>query len=125
MTTTSRQAQPTFATGTIGPFLLMVAFTALWLGLNAVVPELQATGIPSVLIRLVIHSAMLVGLWLALARTEFDASTRVSVWLAIAVPFTVWLALWWGFGAGVAFRRGRGASPVCLACSPPLWTGLT
>jgi len=122
MTTTS--PQPTFATGAIGLFLLMIAFTALWLGLNAVVPELQGTGIPSVLIRLVIHSAMLVGLWLALARTDFDASTRVSVWLAIAVPFTAWLALVWWLAVDGAFRLRPGIPALPIAIFLPVLIGL-
>src|SRR5262245_8026482 len=124
MSTMSPQAQPSFAMGAIGFFLLMVAFTTLWLGLNAVVPELQATGIPSVLIRLVIHTAMLAGLWLALARTDFDARTRVSVWLAIAVPFTAWLALVWWLAVDGAFRPRPGAPALPIAILLPVLIGL-
>jgi hypothetical protein len=72
----------------IGLLLLTAAFTILWIGLNVWSPGLQAAGIRSVVTRLVIHTAILVGLWLGLARTGFDPGTRVRIWLAIAIPFT-------------------------------------
>src|SRR5262249_57638306 len=93
MSTASHQVRWPVATRAMGLFLLVAACTAAWLGLNVALPGLQATGIPSVAIRLIIHTAMLMGLWLALAQTDFPSRTRVSVWLAIAVPFPALLAL--------------------------------
>ena len=57
---------------TIGLFLLVAALTALWLGLNVALPGMQATGIPSTVIRLVIHGVILTGLWLGVAQAGFD-----------------------------------------------------
>ena len=94
------------------PLLLLIAglaFTGLWLGLNLALPDLQATGIPSVVIRLIIHATMLIGLWLGLARTGLDGRTRLTTWLAIAIPFTLWLALVWGLAVDGAFRPSPGS----------------
>lgn len=124
MSITSRQAQPSVVASATGFFLLAVAFTALWLGLNAILPELQATGIPSVLIRLTIHTAMLVGLWLAIGRTVFDTRTRVRVWLAIAVPFTAWLAIVWWLAVDGAFRPRPGVPAMPIAIFLPVLIGL-
>jgi len=124
MSTTLRQGQPSVVTGAIGVFLLAVAFTAVWLGLNAMLPGLQATGIPSVLIRLALHTAMLVGLWLALALTDFDTSTRLRTWLAIAVPFTAWLAIVWWLAVDGAFRPRPGAPALPIAIFLPVLAAL-
>src|SRR5437868_5185583 len=78
-------------------FLAVVLFTCAWLGINLAFPGLQATGIPSVVVRVIIHATLLVGLWLAIGRTGLDGTTRTTLWLAIAVPFTAWLAVVWGF----------------------------
>jgi hypothetical protein len=126
MSTALPQSHPSVATGVIGLFLLAVAFTAAWLGLNFVFADLQTTGIPSAAVRLVIHTAMLFGLWLALTRTGFDTSTRIKVWLALAVPFTAWLATVWWLAVEGAFRPRPGAPTPALpiAIFLPLLLGL-
>lgn len=118
------QARPSNGRGAIGLFLLATAFTALWLGLNVTFPELQATGIPSVVIRLVIHATMLTGLWLGLAHTDFDNNTRVRVWLAIALPFTAWLAIVWWLAVDGAFRPRPGVPALPAAIFLPVLIGL-
>src|SRR5262245_58058188 len=77
--------------------IAVAAFTVFWLGLNLTFPELRETGIPSTVIRLAIHTTILTGLWLGLARTDLPYGTRARIWLALAVPFTVWLAIIWSF----------------------------
>ena len=79
----------------VGLFMLGSALAAFWIGINLLFPGLAPTGIPSTLTRLGIHAAILWGLWLGLSRTDFSASKRIIVWFAIAVPFTVWLAIVW------------------------------
>ena len=76
-------------------FLLAVALAAAWLGLNTLLPQLGPTGIPATVARLLIHGVTLVGLWLGLARTDLPGRTRLRVWLAVAIPFTLWLAIVW------------------------------
>ena len=117
-------AQPSVARNAIGLFLLAAAFTALWLGLNFALPELQATGVPSVVIRLTIHTVMLTGLWLGVARTGFDAAMRLKVWLAIALPFTAWLALVWWQAVEGAFRPRPGVPAIPIAIFLPVLVGL-
>ncbi len=126
MSTTLPQSHPSVATGVIGLFMLAVAFTAAWLGLNFAFADLQATGIPSAVVRAVIHTAMLFGLWLALTRTGFETGTRVRVWLAMAIPFTAWLATVWWLAVEGAFRPRPGASSPALPISIflPLLVGL-
>src|SRR5579872_845611 len=91
---------------TIGLFVLGGALAASWVWINLVFPGLTPTGIPSVLTRLAIHSATLTGLWLGLLRTEFSANKRVVIWLSVAVPFTLWLALAWNLAANGFFQPG-------------------
>jgi hypothetical protein len=98
------QARPPVTRNAVGLLLLVTALTGLWLGLNLVVPDLRTTGIPSTVIRLTIHTAMLTGLWLAIARTDFDAAARLRIWVAVALPFTVWLAIVWWLAVDGAFR---------------------
>ena len=109
---------------TIGLFLLVAALTALWLGLNVALPGMQATGIPSTVIRLVIHGVILTGLWLGVAQAGFDPATRVRVWLAIALPFTAWLALVWWLAVGGAFVPRPGVPALPLAIFLPVLIGL-
>src|ERR1035438_8835058 len=80
---------------TVGLLLLGAVLAAFWVGINLLFPGLAPTGIPSTLTRLGIHVAILSGLWLGLSRTEFSASKRIIVWLAIVIPFTLWLPGGW------------------------------
>jgi len=112
--------------GAIGLFLFAVVVTVFWLGLNFALPELQATGIPSTVIRLVIHTTMLGGLWLGIAQTDFDGGTRIRVWFAIAVPFTAWLALVWWLAVDGSFRPppAGGVPALPLAIFIPVLVGV-
>lgn len=122
--TAVRQVQPSKVRGVVGLFGLVVALTAFWLGLNVMLPDLQATGIPSIVIRVAIHTTMLTGLWLGLARTDFETGTRVRVWLAIALPFTGWLAVVWWLAVDGAFRPRPGVPSLPIAIFLPLVIGL-
>src|SRR5438552_2954143 len=96
MSTSVPRADGTAYTAAFGFFVLAAAFTAAWFVVIGMFAEAQDTGVRSVVTRIIIHAAILTGLWLALARTDFDPATRMRVWLAIAVPFIAWLAIvWW------------------------------
>ena len=118
------QTQPSIPRGVAGLFLLAGAFTAFWLGLNVMLPELQATGIPSVVIRLAIHTILLTGLWLGLAQTDFASGTRIRVWLAVAIPFTAWLGIVWWLAVDGAFRPRPGVPALPIAIFLPVLIGL-
>lgn len=112
--------------GAIGLLLLAAAFTVTWFGLIIVLPDIQAGGVRSAITRVIIHALSLAGLWLGLARTEFDAGTRARVWLAIAIPFTAWLAIvWWlAIAGGFRPRSGGGVPAIPIAIFLPLLIGL-
>jgi hypothetical protein len=105
--------------------LWVVPLTALWIGLNYCVPALPASGVPSTAGRLAIHIAIVLGLWLALERTELAPRRRLGVWLAIAVPYTLWLAIIWSVAINGVFRPGNSTLPlVPLAIFLPVIVGV-
>jgi hypothetical protein len=93
-------------------FLVSVVLAATWLGLNFAFPALYPSGLPTVVTRPIIHSVIAVGLWLALARTALDARARIATWLAIVIPYTLWLALTWVLAVNGTFRPVPGALPT-------------
>jgi hypothetical protein len=92
--------------------LWLAPLTALWIALNYWVPGLQASGVPSTASRLAIHIAIVLGLWLALERTELPPRRRLGVWLAVVVPYTLWLAVIWSAAINGAFRPGNSTLPL-------------
>jgi len=117
----------------IGLLLLGAAAAVLWVGGNIWLPWLAPTGIPTVLVRLAIYVAILTGVWLGLRRTDFSASKRVGVWLAIALPFTIWMGVAWYLAVTGTFHVIPGAArlprlpiaiflPLILALPPLLWS---
>ena len=134
MTLTSVDLKPASPSGSsIGLLLLGAAVAVLWVGGNVWLPWLVPTGIPSVVVRLAIYVAILTGVWLGLRRTDFSASKRVGVWLAIALPFTIWMAVVWYLAVTGTFHVIPGAArlprlpiaiflPLILALLPLLWS---
>jgi hypothetical protein len=136
MTLASVDMNPASPSGSsIGLVLLGAASAVLWVGGNIWLPWLAPTGIPSVVVRLAIHVVILTGVWLGLRRTDFSASKRVRVWLVIALPFTIWMAVVWYLAVTGAFHVIPGAArlprlpiaiflPLILALPPLLWSRL-
>jgi hypothetical protein len=105
--------------------LWLAPLTAFWIALNYWVPGLQASGAPSTATRLAIHIAIVLGLWLALERTELSPRRRLGVWLAIVVPYTLWLAVIWSAAINGVFRPGNSTLPmVPLAIFLPVIVGV-
>jgi hypothetical protein len=126
MTVATDIAIPTITRGQPWRVLLwLVPLTTLWFGLNYWIPALPASGVPSTASRLAIHSAIVLGLWLALERTELAPRMRLGVWLAIVVPYTLWLAIIWSAAINGVFRPGGNALPlVPLAIFLPVIVGV-
>jgi hypothetical protein len=91
-------------TSGVGLFLSVGALAALWVAINLLYPGLAPTGIPTALTRLGIHFVILLGLWLGLSRTDFPLNKRALIWLAVAIPFTLWLAVVWNLALGGVFQ---------------------
>jgi hypothetical protein len=104
--TSSTRAQPW------RPLLWLAPLTAFWTALNYWAPALPASGVPSTASRLAIHIAIVLGLWLALERTELSPRQRLGVWLAIVVPYTLWLAIVWSAAINGVFRPGGNTPPL-------------
>ncbi len=109
-------------------FLLAVALAAAWIALNLAAPGLASALRAVAVVRLVIHATILTGLWLGLARTDLTSRERITVWVAVAVPFTVWLAVVWDLAVGDFFRPIPGVvripPPLPVAIVLPLLVGL-
>jgi hypothetical protein len=104
--------------------LWLAPLTAFWIALNCWVPALPASGVPSTASRLAIHIAIVLGLWLALERTELAPRRRLAVWLAIVVPYTLWLSIIWSAAINGVFRPGGNTPPlVPLAIFLPVIVG--
>ncbi len=113
--------------GAVRFFLLAAVLAAIWLGLNILFPDLWSSGVLTAFTRLSIHATILAGLWLGLSRTDFTGSKRAALWLAIAVPYTIWLALAWGLALHGAFKPIPGlanASLLPVAIFVPVLIGL-
>jgi hypothetical protein len=105
--------------------LWLAPLTAFWIGLNYWVPGLQASGVPTATVRLAIHIAIALGLWLALERTELAPRRRLYVWLALIVPYTLWLAVIWSAAINGVFRPGNNTLPLLpLAIFLPVLVGV-
>jgi hypothetical protein len=110
---------------TVGLLLSGGALAAFWVGINLMFPGLAPTGIPSVVTRLAIHFAILTGLWLGLSRTGFSARKRLILWLCVAIPFTLWLALVWNLALSGVFQPIPGRLPrLPIAILLPVIVGL-
>jgi len=77
--------------GTSRLFWAGAMLAAFWIGTNLVFPQLAPTGIPMIIVRIIVQGVILTGLWLGLSRTAFNYRTRAWLWLALAIPFTLWL----------------------------------
>ncbi len=90
----------------------VLPLTALWIVPTYSVPILSASGVQTVAVRLVIHMLLALGLWLGLERTDLTPQQRRNVWLAVLLPYTLWLAAIWSAALDGMFRPG--ASPIPL-----------
>jgi hypothetical protein len=93
--------------------LLWIApLTLLWILLIYWQPAISASGVPTTAVRLMTYGLIAVGLWLGLESTDLTPGQRRTTWLAVMVPYTLWMAAAWSAAINGVFRTG--ASPLPL-----------
>jgi|SRR5580704_8523109 hypothetical protein len=92
---------------------VIAPLTALWIALNYSFPIVSASGVQTVGVRVFIHVMLALGLWLGLEQAELTPTQRRNVWLAVLIPFTLWLAVVWSAAIGGMFRLGASAVRCC------------
>ncbi len=106
-------------------FFSMVAAAALWIALNFFFSGFTPMGdIRTAVARVLIQAAILIGLWLALIRANLRGTTRVVLWLVIALPFTLWLAVVWALAVNGACQPISGNGPLPIAVFAPVLVSL-
>jgi hypothetical protein len=99
--------------------------TALWIALNYALPIIAASGISTVAARVSVHVMIALGLWLGLERADLTPAQRRNAWLAVMIPFTLWLAFVWGAAINGVFRGGVVPVPLTpLAIFLPVIIGV-
>jgi hypothetical protein len=93
--------------------LLWIApVTLLWTLLIYWQPAIPESGVPTTAARLMTYALIAVGLWLGLESTDLTPGQRRTTWLAVMVPFTLWVAVAWSAAINSVFRTGVSALPV-------------
>jgi hypothetical protein len=90
----------------------IVPFTVLWTLLIYWQPAISASGVPTTAVRLMILVVIAVGLWLGLESTDLTQGQRRTTWLAVMVPFTLWMAVAWNAAINGAFRTDASSLPA-------------
>jgi hypothetical protein len=105
--------------------LSIALLTALWIAVNYALPIITASGMPTVAARVSVHVMIALGLWLGLERTDLTPAQRRNAWLAVMIPFTLWLAVVWGAAINGVFRGGIVPVPLTpLAIFLPVIIGV-
>ncbi|HEX3536818.1 MAG TPA: hypothetical protein VHU15_08635 [Stellaceae bacterium] len=112
MTTASIDLHTDAARQPWSALLWIAPLTAFWIVLNYELPVIAASGMPTVFSRVFIHVLIALALWLALERTELTPVQRRNTWLAVMLPYTLWLAVAWGAAINGAFSPGVSRVPL-------------
>jgi hypothetical protein len=92
--------------------LWLVPITVLWTLLIFWQPTIPESGVPTTAARLMTYALIAVGLWLGLERTDLTPGQRRTTWLAVMVPFTLWVAIAWSAAINKVFRTGASDLPL-------------
>src|SRR5215467_3600321 len=104
--------------------LWIVPLTLLWTLLIYWQPIIAASGVPTTAVRLMTYGLIGVGLWLGLESTDLTPDQRRTTWLAVMIPYTLWLAVAWSAAINGAFRTGTAFSVLPFAIWLPVMIGV-
>jgi len=103
--------------------LWIVPLTLLWILLIYWQPIISASGVPTTIHQLMAHGLIALGLWLGLESTDLTSDQRRTTWLAIMIPYTLWMAVAWNGAINGAFRTGTRLPALPLAIFLPVIIG--
>lgn len=103
--------------------LWTVPLTALWFVLIYWQPIIQASSVPATAVRLMTYGLIGVGLWLGLESTDLTPGQRRATWMAVIIPYTVWMAAAWSGAINGVFRTGTRLPALPLAIFLPVIIG--
>ena len=100
-----------------------VSLTVLWIGLTYWQPAISASSVPTTAVRLMTYGLIVIGLWLGLESTDLKPSRRRATWLAVMVPYTLWMAIAWSAAINGVFRTGSRLPALPMAIFLPVIIG--
>ena len=96
--------------------LLWIApLTLLWTLLIYWQPAISTSGVPTAAPRLMAYGLIGLGLWLGLEGTDLTSGQRRTTWLAVMIPYTLWMAVAWSAAINGVFRTGTRLPALPLA----------
>ena len=104
--------------------LLWIApLTLLWIVLIYWEPAISTSGVPTAAPRLMAYGLIGLGLWLGLESTDLTSDQRRTTWLAVMIPYTLWMAVAWSAAINGVFRTGTRLPALPLAIFLPVIIG--
>jgi hypothetical protein len=104
--------------------LLWIApLTLLWIVLIYWQPAISTSGVPTAAPRLMAYGLIGLGLWLGLERTDLTSDQRRTTWLAVMIPYTLWMAVAWSAAINGVFVTGTRVPALPLAIFLPVIIG--
>ena len=97
--------------------------TLLWILLIYWQPTISASDVPTKAVRLITYVLIGVGLWLGLESTDLTSNQRRTTWLAVMIPYTLWMAVAWSGAINGVFRTGTRLPALPLAIFLPVIIG--
>jgi hypothetical protein len=97
-----------------------VPLTLLWILLIYRQPIISASGVPTTVHQLMVHGLIALGLWLGLESTDLTLDQRRTTWLAVMIPYTLWMAVAWNGAINGVFRTGTRLPALPLAIFLPV-----
>jgi len=101
----------------------MVPLTLLWILLIYWLPIISASGVPTTAHQLMAHGLIALGLWLGLESTDLTSDQRRTTWLAVMIPYTLWMSVAWSGAINGVFRTGTRLPALPLAIFVPVIIG--